>query len=418
MTHSTAPATIRPVIFPLFVALLAVACHDDPTSAAAPVIGIAPSAGGEGLVAGSIGQIKGRVTSAATGTPVAGAVVRIGDAADTTGPSGRFHMTALSTGLTTLRSSAAGFADFETAITVMPGSVMRDVEMTRIEVFEFGDFALYVPATVDAPHGLLLALGGPDTRGFVTGKRVGAPFPDVEASLQMLGASFRALASLRGLAVLGTRRAGIPNSPASDTLLLEAVEAGAAVSGRPNLPFAHMLLYAASGGARQASGFTARNPERVAGVFLKVPASVSSVTSGEAVGVPTYVVQAELDAFVNNAAVEAAFEGNRAAGALWALAKERGVPHHSLSVIQRQVTINWMSTILDRRLRFNPGRDPLVRIAASSGWLGDLSTGEAAPWGTYSGDRAFASWLPSESTAHDWEAFVAASPVAVTASRQ
>src|SRR4029077_4777659 len=49
----------------------------------------------------------------------------------------------------------------------------------RIEVFEFGDFALYVPASVDLTKGLILALGGPDTRGFVTGKPMGAPNPSV-----------------------------------------------------------------------------------------------------------------------------------------------------------------------------------------------------------------------------------------------
>ena len=179
------------------------------------------------------------------------------------------------------------------------------------------------------------------------------------------------------------------------------------MSGHPELPFAHMLMYGLSGGAPQASGFTARNPERVAGLFLKVPVSVSSVTSGEALGVPTYVVQAELDAFVNNAAVTTAFEGNRAAGALWALAKEAGVAHHSLSAVQREVTVNWMSTILDRRLRGARGQT-LVRIAPASGWLGNASTGEASPWATYSGNRALASWLPTGSTAHEWEALVAA----------
>ena len=284
----------------------------------------------------------------------------------------------------------------------------HDNGLMGVDVFEFGDFALYVPASVTAPRGLLLALGGPDTRGFVTGKPLGAPFPEVEASLQVLGQELRTLASTCGLAILG-RRGAMKNEPASDQLLFDAVRTGAAMSGRPELPTAPVLVYGMSSGAPQASGFTARNPERVAGLFLKVPLGVSSL-SGAALRVPTYMVQAELDAFVNNAATTAAFEGNRDAGALWARAMERGVIHHSLSAVQRQVTINWMSTILDLRLPASPS-DPLREIAETSGWLGDRDTGEAKRWAAYRGDRAAASWLPSNHTAKEWEIFVSAAPI-------
>lgn len=401
---------LHAVVLSLAAGVLLVACDASDPMAPAPAEAArftrsaAGHPGGEPMV-----RIRGRVTSAATGAPVAGAIVRIGDAAATTGANGRYRVAVAATGAATLRVSSAGFADFEAAIAPTPGPVKQDVGLTRIEVFEFGDFALYVPAGVDETRGLILALGGPDTRAFATGKPFGAPLPAVEASLQLLGQSLREMASVHRLAILGRRGATpsspIPNSPVSDALLLDAVEAAAMVSGHPELPSTHMLMYGLSGGAPQASGFAARNPERVAGLFLKVPVSVSSLTSGEALGVPTYVVQAELDAFVDNAAVRTAFENNRAAGALWALAEELGVPHHALSVVQREVTINWMNTILDRRLRGNRRR-PLVRIAPASGWLGNASTGEASPWGTYRGDRALASWLPSASTAHDWEALV------------
>ncbi len=278
-----------------------------------------------------------------------------------------------------------------------------------VEVFEFGDFALYVPACVSATEGLILALGGPDTRGFVTGKPLGAPSPAVEASLQVLGQEFRTLASTRGLAVLGTKRAALPNGPDSDQLLFDAIATAAALSAHPELPSTPMLVYAISSGARQASGFVARNPERAAGLFLKVPVGVSDV-SGDALRVPTYMVQAELDAFVNNAAITAAFESNRTAGALWARAMERGVPHHSLSAVQRQVTINWMSAILSRRLPVRLS-DPLREIDETDGWLGDLATGETKRWAAYKGDRGAASWLPSNHTAKEWEIFVSAAPI-------
>jgi hypothetical protein len=404
----------RAVILSLSAALLLGACDgNDPIAPDPTVAGVVTNSAGGNPTDGSVARIRGRVTSAATGTPVAGAIVRIGDAEATTGANGRYRLIVPAADAATLRLSAAGFADFETPIALTPGRVKHDVGLTRIEVFEFGDFALYVPAGVDEARGLMLALGGPDTRAFATAKRFGAPLPDVEASLQLLGQSLREMASVYRLAILG-RRSSTPinpivNSPETDVLLLDAVEAAAAMSGHAELPSAHLLMYGLSGGAPQASGFTARNPERVVGLFLKVPVSVSSVTSGEALGVPTYVVQAEVDAFVNNAAVATAFQANRAAGSLWALAKEPGVIHHSLTSLHRQVTINWMSTILDRRLRGARGQT-LVRIAPASGWLGNLSTGEASPWATYAGDRTLASWLPSGSTAHEWETLVAPAP--------
>jgi hypothetical protein len=289
---------------------------------------------------------------------------------------------------------------------IVTGRVTSSTE-AAVEVFEFGDFALYVPAGVAAPRGLLLALGGPDTRGFVTGKPLGAPFPAVEASLQVLGQELRTLASTSGLAILG-RQGAMKNEAASDQLLFDAIQTGAVTSGQPELPTVPVLVYGISGGAPQASGFTARNPQRVAGLFLKVPAGVSSL-SGDALRVPTYIVQAELDAFVNNVEITAAFAGNRGAGALWGRAMERGVPHHSLSALQRQVTINWMSTILSRRLPVRPS-DPLRGIDETSGWLGDLATGETKRWAAYKGDRAAASWLPSNQTAKEWEIFVSAAP--------
>jgi hypothetical protein len=382
-------AGIRPVIFSLCGALLIAAC-DDAKDLTAPVP-----------------IVSGRVTNAATGRPVAGAEVRIGSAVDTTSASGRFDLTDLTPGASTFRATAIGFGDFETAITVTSGAAIQDVGLTRIEVFEFENFALYVPASVDVTRGVILALGGPDTRAFATGKPFGAPMASVEASLQALGQSLRALAATRGLAILGTSRAAMANGPASDTLLMSALATVTALSARPEIPSAHLIMYGLSGGAPQASGFTVRNPERVAGLFLKVPAGVSSVTDGAALRVPTYVVLAELDVFVNNTALTAAFASNRGARGLWALVKERGVPHHSLSPLQRQVTVNWISNIVDLRLPATPGSGSLLEIAESSGWLGNDVTGTTAPWATYSGDRASASWLPSQATATEWETFIA-----------
>ena len=269
---------------------------------------------------------------------------------------------------------------------------------------QFGDFALHVPANVHQVRGILVALGGPDTRGFAVGTPFGAPLPAVEASFQELGTMFRDLAAERGLAILGSGRFGptaYPNEPASDQLLLDAIAQAAALAGRSDLLDAPFLLYGASGGAPEATGFTQRNPERVAALFLKVPATAGPLT-GQALDVPAYMVLAEFDAFVDNTMLSSTFETHRAAGAPWAMALERGVPHHSLSPAQRELTIGWMRAILPLRAAGGSLRERPPHV----GWLGDPSTGRIAPSRIFAGDLGTASWFPTRPLAEEWAAFI------------
>ena len=374
----------------LLALLLVLGCGDDPlprpTDPSAPVL-------------------TGIVTNSVNGDPVVGAVVRLGDAAVTTGAGGRYKLDDLTPGVDTLRCEAPGYVDLKAGVTVKPGTVHLDIALTRIEVFELGDFALYVPAGVNFPRGILLALGGPNTKAFSTGEPFGAPLPEVEASLQALGEAFRTMAAQRELAILGTSLIAMTNGPESDQLIEDAVHAAAEASGRFRLSEVPILMYGLSGGAPQASGFTARHSERVAGLVLKVPASVTALTSGAPLRVPTFMILAELDAFVDNAALKESFEANRRAGAFWALGEETGVPHHSLSLVERLLTLGWIGTVLDVRMpgnRFEPPRD----LAETDGWLGDPSTGDVSPWASYPGDRASASWLPSQVGAERWQDFV------------
>lgn len=373
----------------LLVAGLAFAagCDDDPTS---PVPTDASS-----------GEVTGLVR-AATGQPVAGALVGIGETTATTGQDGRYHLTDLPTGEITIHVSAAGFASFELRTKIPDFPVTRDVSLERLDLFEFGDYALYAPAGAPTVRAVIVALGGPDTRAFVTGGTFGAPVPAVEAALTNFGERLRALAQTDELAVLGTSLAAMDDTPASDAALLDALREAAAVSGRPELAAAPLLFYGMSGGGPEATGFMARNPERVAGLFLKVPAAIDPSTGATAPGVPTYVVQAELDAFVDNAAVDAAFATIRQAGGLWAKVLERGVPHHSFSAAQRTFTIDWMRTVLELRLGGSPS-SPLRPIDTSTGWLGEPVSAEISAWRDYPHDPAAASWLPAESVAEQWQ---------------
>src|SRR5262245_1882970 len=82
-------------------------------------------------------------------------------------------------------------------------------EVAPVELFEFGDFALYIPPGIPYVRGILVCLGGPDTRAYGLLGRFGAPNPELEASQQILGHELRTLAIDNALAILGTSIAGM-----------------------------------------------------------------------------------------------------------------------------------------------------------------------------------------------------------------
>lgn len=276
------------------------------------------------------------------------------------------------------------------------------------DVIPLGDFALYVPRAAGPIRGVLVTIGGPNTKRFVTGESFGAPLPQAEAALQVMGGSLRALAAEHRIAILGTLRMGMPNAVANDGVIMGVIADAADAIGRPELTTVPILLYGLSGGGRETSGFSARHPERVAGLFLRSPARVDTLTTAAQWEVPTFMVLSELDAFVDNTALAAAFSVNRGTGGLWGMAMERGVPHHALSAAQRQLTLDWLEAALQGRVNGSSGT--LQTSMEQSGWLGDPSTGEVSPWGGFRGDRSSASWLPTGQFAGEWRTFIGVAP--------
>ena len=280
-------------------------------------------------------------------------------------------------------------------------------------VYQLDDFALYMPATAGGPRAVLVALGGPNTKGFASGEPFGAPLPQVEAALQAMGQSLRELADERGLAILGTSLAAMPAALESDARILAALSAAADASGQGGLSGLPILLYGISGGGPEASEFAARHADRIAGLVLKAPLSVSAMTSADQREVPTFMVLAQFDAFVDNVALAQAFAANRGGGALWAMGMEPGVPHHSLSPSHKAATIEWMRSILGHRLAGSSGR--LRTISEQSGWLADPSTGTVSSWGAYTRDPSGVSWFPTRASAMQWLVLTGAAPSSAAA---
>ena len=358
----------------------------------------------------------GVVRSASTGQPIAGAEVKLGASTSITDHTGRYFFIHLIPGAGKLEVNAAGFDSLTMPVMVTSAEVVQNIDLNRITLFDQGEFSVYVP---DVPRitAVLVTLGGPDTRGFSAGTAFGAPLPEVEASLQSFGQKLRGIAQARGIAILGTSKAAMADEAGSDKLIVDALDAVAKKSGYGDLASLPILLYGLSGGGPEASGFAARNPQIVAGLFLKSPLDVEILNTAAARAVPTFVVLAEFDTFVDNSAIQSAFNANRKSGGLWGLAIEAGVPHHFLTPNQQLLTSNWMIATLKARVAMqsidpnflesppSSGLGGLVPYPEALGWLGNHVTGEIGAWGDYRGDPSSASWFPSQAVAENWRAF-------------
>lgn len=388
--HSGRPR-VRPGWRRLSSALIAlVAACSDPSG---------PGGGGE------TGTLTGTVRATANGAVIAGATVSVGSLQATSGADGRYELANIPVGTVTARATRAGYGPVEASVLIGEGTTTtQDFSLTVQEIYVSGADAAYVPSGVGRLRGVIITLGGPVTSGFVTGGRI-APtgYDPLEVSLQSLGASLRNLARTARVALIGRTPVSLPDTPGSDALLLQTVRTIAELSGHPELEDAPIMLYGLSSGAREASGFVSRQPDRVAGVVLRVPVGAAELTAAAALQVPTFVMQAENDGVADNLAIRTTFAGNRSRGGRWALAVEPGVGHSEASGEANTAGIAWMSAVLGLRLPATAGA-PMTTLAEPSGWLGNQTTHEIASWDLYTGTRSSASWLPTQQTAITWQA--------------
>ena len=357
-----------------------------------------PNEDGEGAT------LSGTVRSAVTSAALPDARVSIGTRQATSDQNGRFSLTDVPVGAATVRAERAGYQAEEAAVTVSAGANTRDFALSPREIYEAAGTATFVPAAAATLRGAIIILGGPVASGFVTGERLtpATSSPELESSLQNLGAGLRELAATSSVAILGSSTTGMANSSTSDDQLFAALSSAAEASGHPELANAPVLVFGLSAGAREASGLASRNPGRAIGLLVRVPSDVSTLT-GAALDVPTFVMQAALDEVVSNFSVRTKFASNRALGGLWSLAVEPGVGHSMASARGNSAALNWIRWTLDLRLPATAG-DPLVTLDEASGWLGNQGTLEIAPWAEYPEGRQTASWLLSELAAASWKA--------------
>ncbi len=353
----------------------------------------------------STGTISGTVTSAASGAPVAGAIVSVGSIESTSDAGGHFELAGVPTGTATVGCSRAGYVAYSASITVQEGSNAQDIALATQEVYQSGLFSLYVPANVVQVRAVIVGLGGPDMRSLSDG-RSSASNPVNRAAFHTLGEQLRALARDSGFAVLGSGQNGWVNVASDDAAILAELQAEAAASGHAELASAPLILFAADAGAPGATGLAERQASRTLAFALVHPTGISSTLSAAAQQVPGFFKLAELDEVADNRTITQTILANRSDGAIWELAVEPQLTHEYLTDNTRNTLVSWMKAVAGLRLPAAVSGS-LRSVDASSGWVGNLTTYEIAPYASYVGDPLEASWLPTANTALQWQDLVA-----------
>ena len=378
----------------------------------AVIFAAASCGGGEKVTGGTTNPpgpttvtLSGKVVAQSGGAPVASANVAFGSRTTTSSADGSYSLS-ISPGTGKLVVTATGYDTYQEDVTVS-ANFTKDIRLAPAEHFTIGtDFAAYVPSRAGTISAVLVVLGGPDTRGFVTGSFNITDSPDnatVNSQLTSLAGALFGLSSDNKLAILGTRLTGLPNSTDSDARILGAIQEAAQASGHPELTTVPVMLLSISGGGPEAAGFAMRHADRTVGVYSRVPVAPAAFDKA-VLSFPAYAVIANGDQLVDNNETIRIFQGLRSAGSPSALAVEKGVIHYGFSIAQQGIALAWMNAVLQMRMPGNAAA-PLRPVDLTAGWLGEPATRAIAAWSAYQGEKSGANWFPNQLTAEQWKAF-------------
>ncbi len=181
-------------------------------------------------------------------------------------------------------------------------------------------------------------------------------------------------------------------------------------SGHQELADAPLLLWGHSAGGAFAASFARLHPERTI-AFVRYHSAGAGLVGADmkVLGqIPALLLSGANDA--PEAAQSAATFGKigRSAGAPWTFAVEPAATHAEEESRQKanDLVIPWITAVL--RQRVSSDGKILRAVTDGSAWLGNDQTGEAAPFGTFTGSKPEASWLPDEATARGWRVVIGA----------
>ena len=175
-------------------------------------------------------------------------------------------------------------------------------------------------------------------------------------------------------------------------------------SGHQELADAPLLLWGQSAAGSFAATFAALRPQRTI-AFVRYHSAGAGLLGGDIKvlsQIPALLLVAETDAQTARGEAETSWKNGRSVGAPWTFGVEPDATHGDERALTNAngLIIPWITAVLRQRLPLNGAT--LRRVTDGSAWLGNNQTGEVAPFGTFSGSKPGASWLPDEPTARGW----------------
>ena len=346
------------------------------------------------------------IVTAATGTAIEGASVKVGNATATTGADGRFELGNLPVGSATIITSAPRFDPRSESVSLTEGTNTHDVALTPQTLFTYQNAVAYLPPGIAEYQAAIVflpglrdpATGNPlDSRGLVRGTSDGT------CSIWCL-TNERAEVRSRALELAGGNVALIGTTTLLDQAadyekLLQALSQVSAQSLHPELASIPILFVGHSQGGCTAYGFSRAHAARVAGFVTMKGGCHNPGPAGAAAAVPGFFLIGRVDEPHRTANITPVFEAGRAAGAPWSLSID-AFGHGP--IVDLALMFDWIDAVLTARLPATAGA-PLRAMTETGGWLGDRSTGAVSTYACYGSTRSSASWLPSRETALGWQ---------------
>ena len=346
------------------------------------------------------------VVRAATGAVIEGASVKIGSATATTGADGRFALENLPAGSATIFTSAPVFDPRSDSVSLNSGANAHDVVLEHQTLFTYRNLVAYLPTGIAEYKAAIVFLPGlrdPATGNPLDSRALVRGTSELPCSIWCLASERtevrrRALELAGGnVALVGTTTLG--DDPASYETLLQALSEFGTQSLHPELANIPIFFVGHSMGGCTAYGFSRVHGARVAG-FLTMKGACHNTSPALAAGdVPGYFLIGEVDAPYRRENITAVFEAGRAAGAPWAVSID---PFDHRPIVDFNLMFDWIDAILAARLPPTAG-GPLRPMTETAGWLGNRSTGAISTYACYTSTRSSASWLPSQTTALNWQ---------------
>lgn len=207
--------------------------------------------------------------------------------------------------------------------------------------------------------------------------------------------------------------------------MLTACDQFADELGRPELKHAPLILWGHSMGGRVAQDFARFRPSRVLAFHIALRAFPSTeefmAEEPAAMKIPALYLMGTEDQ--TPADMHAHFVRARAAGSPRAWVPLPGQGHWPNGMdferdetseegwrawAANEVVIPWTEAMI--QLRLPEGAAELRDVRIEQGWLGDVESGQIAPYDAFGGSRSQACWFPNEQVAAAWVKFAFAKP--------